>query len=84
MEEDPLITAHRRSSRHRAEVAVSVECGCFYCLAIFGPAEINVWIDAGETALCPRCGVDAVLGSGTAGSVSRPFLESMRKKWFMW
>ena len=36
-------------------------CGCFHCLAIFEATEVVDWIDDGETPLCPRCGVDAVM-----------------------
>jgi len=37
-------------------------------LAMFGPAEIVEWTDAnengvGQTAICPHCGIDSVIGS---------------------
>ena len=28
----------------------------------FAPGLVVEWVDAGETALCPACGVDAVVG----------------------
>ena len=46
---------------HHALVTQSRRCGCFYCGSIFDPKEIRKWADHGRTALCPRCGVDAVL-----------------------
>ena len=36
-------------------------CGCFHCLEVFEATEVIDWIDDGETPLCPRCGVDAVM-----------------------
>jgi NAD-dependent SIR2 family protein deacetylase len=36
-------------------------CGCFHCLQVFDAAEVVDWVDDGETPLCPRCGVDAVM-----------------------
>jgi NAD-dependent SIR2 family protein deacetylase len=36
-------------------------CGCFHCLQVFEATEVIDWIDDGETPLCPRCGVDAVM-----------------------
>jgi NAD-dependent SIR2 family protein deacetylase len=36
-------------------------CGCFHCLNVFEATEVVDWIDDGETPLCPRCGVDAVM-----------------------
>lgn len=59
---DPeLDEAHRKSIRHRTRVSEAERCGCFQCLAQFEPAAIQRWTDGGETALCPRCGVDSVL-----------------------
>jgi hypothetical protein len=40
-------------------------CGCFHCLATFRAETIHEWVDTGKTALCPRCGVDAVLPNVT-------------------
>ena len=36
-------------------------CGCFHCLEVYEATEVIDWIDDGETPLCPRCGVDAVM-----------------------
>jgi hypothetical protein len=69
-----LASIHQFSSHHRALMANSPAAGCFYCGATFAPAEITDWIDGpqvltgettdGVTALCPRCGIDAVLPAG--------------------
>ena len=40
-------------------------CGCFHCLQVFDAAGVVDWIDDGETPLCPRCGVDAVMAGVT-------------------
>ena len=56
-------------------------CGCFYCLSEFPFGAIEEWIDSGETALCPRCGIDAVLGFNTA-SVDQQILRDMHQEWF--
>lgn len=78
-----LRAAHRHSARHADEVRSSAVCGCFYCLNTFAPDEIGEWIADEGTALCPRCGVDAVIGdlSGhPAGGVT--FLRAMHQEWF--
>ncbi len=36
-------------------------CGCFHCLQVYDAVEVVDWVDDGETPLCPRCGVDAVM-----------------------
>lgn len=62
-------------------------CGCFYCCGEFEPCEIREWVDEGEdglgrTALCPRCGVDAVIGSASGYPITQEFLARMRASWF--
>lgn len=79
--------AHEHSSRHRAEVMGSVQCGCFYCCARFTPSEILKWIDKddsgdGQTALCPKCGIDSVIGDKSSYDLSKEFLRKMHTHWF--
>ncbi|GEM85135.1 MAG: hypothetical protein KatS3mg074_758 [Meiothermus sp.] len=76
------LEAHRHSTRHRAEVLQSELCGCFYCLRIFTPSEIEEWVDEGQTALCPYCGIDTVLGSASGVHLSEDFLSQMRERYF--
>ncbi len=79
-----LRRAHRHSSHHRAEVMASSICGCFYCCKTFRPKRIKkiTWIDNGNTALCPYCGIDAVIGSASGETIIQAFLEDMRQHWF--
>ena len=60
----------------------SDKCGCFYCLEVFDAQQVSEWIDRQETALCPYCGIDAVLGSAAGFPLTRPFLREMRRYWF--
>jgi hypothetical protein len=74
--------AHKHSIRHRLELKVSARCGCFFCCETFPPAEIREWTDDDQTALCPRCGIDSVIGDRSGFPVSREFLSSMKAHWF--
>ncbi len=75
--------AHTHSSRHKAEVQASNVCGCFYCLKTFPPSDIREWIDKGQTALCPHCVIDSVLGSKSGYPVTdQGFLRRMYDRWF--
>jgi hypothetical protein len=76
------IAAHRRCSRHRAELELSEICGCFYCMAIFAPSSITEWIDDEQTAICPECPVDSVIGSASGYPITKSFLERMHAHWF--
>ena len=77
--------AHRHSSSHRAELERSGRCGCFYCLATFPPEAVADWLaepGGGETARCPRCGIDSVIGDASGAPVTEAFLGRMRAVWF--
>ena len=77
------IEAHRFSIHNRQELQQDKRCGCFYCLRIFDPKEITDWIeDAPDTAICPYCGVDSVIGAYTGYPISLTFLEKMHAYWF--
>jgi hypothetical protein len=82
----PHIAAHRHSIRHRREIVSSPTCGCFYCLAVFTPDEVEAWTDkqdgVGQTALCPHCGIDSVVGSSAGYSITTEFLSHMHRHWF--
>jgi len=76
------MAAHKHCSLNRAELESSEVCGCFYCFAMFAPSEISEWIDQGQTAICPKCPVDSVIGSMSGYPVTREFLERMHAYWF--
>ncbi|WP_186767634.1 HNH endonuclease [Blastopirellula retiformator] len=82
------IPAHEHSSYHRDELLKSETCGCFFCLRIFNSSEIVCWTDKlpnsekGETALCPYCGIDSVIGSQSGYPMTHEFLEKMNDRWF--
>jgi len=76
------ISAHKWSSYHRETLRQSEVCGCFYCLGIFPPSEIEDWTDDDDTALCPKCGIDSVIGSISGYPIQREFLQKMHDHWF--
>jgi hypothetical protein len=85
--QDAHITAHRHSIRHYDEVVESTLCGCFCCCETFPPSEITDWVHDGpaesdQTALCPYCGIDSVIGSASGYPIDRHFLERMKSHWF--
>jgi hypothetical protein len=59
----------------------STRCGCVHCLSIFEPTAITSWVDEGTTALCPLCGVNAVVGSDSGSFISSELLEDLRRRW---
>ena len=77
-----LEDARKHASKHREEVEGSGRCGCFFCFRTFPPSLIKSWIDSDQTALCPSCGVDAVLGSNSSHRLDEMFLRKMHQQYF--
>jgi hypothetical protein len=77
-----VLAAHKRSMHNRGELARSRECGCFYFGSVFAPSMVSECIDNDDTALCPRCGIDSVIGDKSGFPITVEFLNSMRDRWF--
>lgn len=79
-----IIAAHKFSSQHRRElIAGGVICGCFHCCKTFDPSLIDEWVDenesgVGQTAMCPLCGIDSVIGSCSGFPITTEFLTNMK------
>lgn len=83
---------HRFSFRNRDLLETSERAGCFYCQELFDASEIQEWVDEdpaesakgirGVTAVCPRCGIDAVIPSSVPLPLSKELLAEMHAHWF--
>ena len=40
------------------------------------------WIDDDNTALCPKCGIDSVIGTKSGYPITKEFLGQMQAHWF--
>jgi len=78
----PFIFAQSHASKHRAAVEASATCACYFCFRSFVPAAIKTWIEGNQTALCPHCGLDAVLGSASPHRIDNQFLRQMHQHYF--
>lgn len=76
-----LKEAHQHSSHNQQEIAASKTCGCFYCKHFFVPTEVVTWVE-GDTALCPYCHIDSVIGDASGIILTPEFLDRMEKHWF--
>ena len=68
---------------HEPLVWRSARCGCFHCESFFAPTEIEDWVDRMSTALCPRCGVDAVLPDVPLYVLNAELLREMHEAFFL-
>ena len=81
--DERIIKAHKCCMNNEPALHKSEICGCFHCLKIFDPYEIEDWIQDQElTALCPYCGIDAVIADVSGYPITREFLAAMEKYWF--
>jgi hypothetical protein len=80
---EDYIYAHKYSIHNRKLLNKDKICGCFYCLTIFDPKEITEWVDCeDDTAICPYCGIDAVLSQSSCSQITKEFLKKMQDYWF--
>jgi len=86
---DPELEEVHKFARNNKQYLDKAElCYCFYCLKDpFSPSLIAEWIDTGVTALCPFCGIDAIIPCGikikTQNIESLEFRQRMYKYWFV-
>jgi len=86
-----LQAIHKDSGWNEYAVKTSSLCGCFHCQKIFLSSEIEEWIrepnltcrGPGRTAVCPKCGIDAVLPESKEYKITIELLEKMNKMWFL-
>ena len=69
--------ALKHTINHRTELDESAHCGCFFCFRTFSSVEIKIWIDKEQTALCPRCGIDSVIGTASGFQIDDRFLRML-------
>lgn len=68
----------------REEILNSDKCGCFRCLQIFSPDEIDEWHaedqnGVGQIPICPKCGIDSLIGDASGFPVEPKFLSKMEE-----
>lgn len=76
------IEAHKYCKGNKKQLSNDRICGCFYCLEIFPPKEIKTWLHYEETAICPYCCIDSVIGESTGYPITKEFLKKMNEHWF--
>ena len=83
---NPFIRIHNHH-HYRNEILNSEICGCFYCCQIFSSDKIIEWHGEDENgieqiAICPKCGINSVLGSASGYPINSKFLKMMHEYFF--
>ena len=80
---------HGECGWHEKAILKSNLCGCFNCLEMFPPSEIEEWIEEpedcprgpGKTAMCPKCDIDTVLPESEYYELNIELLKVMNHEW---
>jgi hypothetical protein len=87
---DEFLEASAQSNKtHKKDLENSVYAGCYYCCTIFPANSIKEFVSSyrdgtePDCALCPECGIDAVLPDSKV-VLSLDFLGEMSYYWFGW
>lgn len=76
---DIIVDAPILSFNNHKEIAAATHCGCYFCTEVYETKEIVEWTDYGRTAICPRCGIDAVV----PGNVTREQLQEAHNRYLI-
>lgn len=80
---DDVAKAHQFCTNNKPALMRDRVCGCFFCLNIFSPREIENWVeDSVDTAICPYCDVDSVIGESSGYPITKEFLTRMYRRYF--
>ncbi len=76
------VVANEFSMKNKKQLEKSENCGCFGCIKLFKPSEVTEYIPGEDTAVCPYCGTDAVLGDYSGFPVTLEFMKEMNEEMF--
>jgi hypothetical protein len=68
--------------KNRKIIEQSTKAGCFHCLEIFDVNEINSYTDNNDTVICPKCGIDSVVGNNCGFDLNNQILKTAKKFWY--
>lgn len=76
-------TAPKLSLRNRASIASAGGAVCYFCFHRCAPADIEEYVDDdAQTALCPRCSLDALLPENPQAPYAQETLKATAERWF--
>lgn len=81
--EKELTEIQKLSTESKEKLKKSKIVGCYSCTSIFDYNEIDEFVNFGGTALCPYCGIDAVVPLLSFNlNQQRLILNELNKKFF--
>jgi hypothetical protein len=80
-----VITPHMHCFNNCQSISLSKNCVCIYCKQTFPKDSVIDWVETEteKTAICPFCGIDAVIGDATNAPIAdSEFIEAIHQHWF--
>ena len=79
MTRDEIESAADHSYENRYEIEQSKMCGCYYCMRTFPASLIRYqdYVMLDNSALCPLCGIDAVIGDASGVPINEEVLTEI-------
>lgn len=75
---DDAIALDLKSTNNREALKATLHASCYCCIKTFNSSDIVDWADYGRTAVCPLCGVDAIV----PGIIAIEVLQRLNQHWF--
>ena len=73
---------HTYCTHNKSLVEKSTICYCFYCKSTVDARDIDEFIDSEQTALCPKCGIDAIIPDSIDEPIDETIISEMHAYWF--
>lgn len=73
---------HEHTLGNREEILRSSRCWCICCEKEFPATEIDDWVEGDDSALCPFCYVDAVIGDASRIPLTKRLIHQLNKIYF--
>ena len=73
---------HDRCNDNRDALKLHGRAGCFCCLKIFPASEVIYFVCDGDTAQCPKCGIDSVIVDDGDKEFSPKLLSALQYEYF--
>lgn len=79
-----LIELSKHSSHNEIEILQSKNCSCYFCRQTYSARDVNDWTNdkGGVTAICPVCGMDAVIGDACGIPLDKTTLKEMNMAFY--
>lgn len=79
-----LKQVHEHSFKNKEEILRSCKCLCFHCFRTYNSNDVEMFIpenDGNETALCPLCITDTLIGDASGFELSDQLIDELAYKY---